>query len=82
MTCGVFVALKGNGLKLKKEKYLFLQDEICYVGYKINKSGLNPIPEKLDVILNAPTPTNVSELKAYLGMLNYYHKFLNRLSTV
>ena len=72
--CEVFVVFKGNGLKLKKEKCLYLKDGIYYLGHKINKCGLSPIPEKLDVILNTPTLTNVSELKTFLGMSNY--KFL------
>ena len=55
----------GNGLRLNNEKCLFLQDEICYLGYKISKFGLSPIPEKLNAILNTPTPTNVSKLKAF-----------------
>ena len=80
--CGVFVVIQGNGLKLNKEKCLFLQYEIFYLGHKINKWGLSSIPEKLDAILNAPTPTNVSELKALLGMLNYFHKFSNKLSAI
>ena len=78
----VFVVLKGNGLRLKREKGVFLKDKVCYLGYKINKDGLTPIPEKIDAVLNAPTPKNVTELKAFLGMLNYYHRFLDRLSTI
>ena len=77
----VFIVLKGNGLRLKREKCVFLKDEVCYLGYKINKDGLTPIPEKIDAVLNAPTPKNVTELKAFLGMLNYY-RFLDRLSTI
>ena len=75
----IFIALKGNGLRLKREKCVFLKDEVCYLGCKINKDNLNPIPEKTDAILNAPTQKNVTELKAFLGMLNYYHRFLDRL---
>ena len=51
------------------------------MGYEINKCHLNPIPEKLCAILDAPTPANVIELKAFLGMLNYYNEFLNKLLT-
>ena len=61
---------------------MFLKDQVCYLGYKINKDGLTPIPEKIDAVLNAPTPKNVTELKAFLGMLNYYHRFLDRMSTI
>ena len=70
--------MKENGLKLNQEKCLFLRDEIWYLSYKINKCDLNPIPEELDAILIAPTPKNVTKLKAFLGMLNYYYKTLNR----
>ena len=74
--------LKGNGLRLKREKCVFLKDEACYLEYKTNKDGLTPIPEKIDAVLNAPTPKNVTELKAFLGMLSYYHRFLDKLSTI
>ena len=61
---------------------MFLKDEVCYLGYKINKDGLTPIPEKINAVLNAPTPKNFTELKAFLGILNYYHRFLDRLLTI
>ena len=67
--------MKGNWLKLKDLKGLFLQDEICYLAYTINKCDLSPITEKLYVILSAPTPTNICRLIAFLGMLNYDHIF-------
>ena len=78
----IFIVLKGNGLRLKREKCVFLKDNVCYLGYKTNKDSLTPIPEKIDAVLNAPTPKNFTELKAFLGMLNYYHRFLDRLSTI
>ena len=61
---------------------LFLKDEVCYLGYKIKKDSLSPIPEKIDAVLNAPTQKNVIELKAFFSMLNYYYRFLDRLSTI
>ena len=74
--------LKGNSLRLKREKCVFLKDNVCYLGYKTNKDSLTPTPEKTDAVLNAPTPKNVTQLKAFLGMLNYYHRFFDRLSTI
>ena len=55
--------------------------EVVYLGYKINKQGIYPVAEKVTAIKNAPSPTNVTELKAYLGMLNYYNRFLPDLAT-
>ena len=37
---------------------------------------------KLDALLNLPAPTDVSKLKAFLGMVNYYGKFIGQLSTL
>ena len=40
------------------------------------------MPEKIDAVINAPRPTNVSTLRAYLGLVNYYHRFLPNIVTV
>ena len=50
-----------------------MQPEVIYFGFEINKEGIFPVPEKIDSIKNAKSPTNTSELKSYLGLLNYYH---------
>lgn len=44
--------------------------------------GLHPVHEKVQAIKEAPTLSNVTKVKAYLGLLNYYNKFLPNLSTV
>ncbi len=53
-----------------------------FLGHKVDETGLHPAPGKVLAIQNAPSPKNVTELKAYLGLLNYYNKFLSNLSTV
>ncbi len=47
----------------------------------IDEKGLDPLPEKIEAIHQAPTPKNVTELKSYLRLLPYYGKFLPNLST-
>jgi hypothetical protein len=54
---------------------------VTYLGYVIDAQGLHPLPEKVEAIQQAPTPTNVAELKSYLGLLTYYGKFLPNLAT-
>ena len=66
--------IKANGLRLRLKKYAFIQNEVIYLGYKINKDGIFPVKEKIDAIKSAKEPTNVSELKSFLGLLNYYHR--------
>lgn len=53
---------------------------MTFLGHKITASGLHPLTEKVEAIAEAPEPQNVSELKAYLGLLNYNHTFLPKLS--
>ncbi len=55
---------------------------MIFLGHRISAAGVQPVTEKVQAIQEAPTPQSVSELKAYLGLLNYYHKFLPSLSTV
>ncbi len=56
--------------------------KVKYLGHVISKDGLQPTGEKVKAITEAPKPTNVSELKAFLGLVNYYGKFMQNLSTV
>ena len=59
----------------------FLAPSVSYLGHIIDATGLHPLPDKVQAIEKAPTPTNVTELKSYLGLLTYYGKFLPDLAT-
>ena len=77
----VLCRLSAAGMKLKSDKCSFLLQEVKYLGHKITGKGLQPTAEKVQAIVDAPQPTNVTQLKSFLGMLNYYGKFLPNLST-
>ena len=55
-----------------------MKPSVTYLGYQIDKVGIHPVPEKVKAIQDAPHPKNVHELKAYLGLPNYYSKFHRR----
>lgn len=78
----VLQRLRDMGLTVKLEKCKFLQREVKYLGYIIDKQGLRPDPAKIDAISNAPTPKDVTQLKSWLGMLNYYGRFIVNLSSI
>ena len=46
----------------------------------IDKDGLHPTQEKVHAIKEAPSPRNVEELRSFLGLINYYGKFLPNLT--
>ena len=77
----VLTRLEKVGLRVKKEKCAFMVKSIKYLGYRIDSEGLHPLKEKVSAITEAPAPKNVAELKAYLGLLTYYSKFLPNRST-
>ena len=52
-----------------------------YLGHKISDKDLQPTEGKIRAIIEATVPQNVSQLKAFLGMLNYYAKFLPNVSS-
>lgn len=50
------------------------------LGHIVSEKGLQPTPDKVKAIMGAPKPKNLTELRAYLGLLNYYGKFLPNLA--
>ncbi len=52
-----------------------------FLGLRVDYTGLHPLSNKVEALQKAPAPRNVTELKAYLGLLNYYHRLLPNLST-
>ena len=72
----VLERLEKIGLRLYPTKCSFGVDSVQYLGYTIDATGSKPTKEKLDAILNAPEPKDLTQLRSYLGMLNFYRKFL------
>ena len=77
----VLERLHKHNLHLKLSKCEFLKSEVVYLGLKISADGLQPVEEKINAVKRAPLPRNVSELRFYLGMVQYYHSFLPGLAT-
>lgn len=63
------------------KKCQFLKEEIQYLGHVICKEGIKPNLKKVDAIKNAPTPLDLEQLRSYLGLINYYSKFIPNLSS-
>ena len=73
--------LERAGLRVKQKKCAFMRSSVTYLGHLIDANGLHPLDEQVRAIKEAPTPRSLGELKAYLGMLSYYSRFLPNLSS-
>ncbi|KAJ8352134.1 hypothetical protein SKAU_G00236100 [Synaphobranchus kaupii] len=78
----VLTHLETYNVRVKLAKCKFLQSSVEYLGHWIDKDGLHPTDEKVAAIVKAPKPNNVTELRSFLGLLNYYGKFLPKLSSL
>ena len=78
----IFTRLKAVGLKLKLEKYCFFKKHIEYLGHLISADGIQPLPEKLESIAKMPAPRNPKEVKQFLGLVEYYRKFVPRFADI
>ena len=72
--------LSDTGLRVKQSKCLFMVPTVTFLGHRIDAKGLHPLADKVKAIEAAPIPTNITELKSYLGLLTYYGKFLPNLA--
>ena len=77
----VLQRLEAAGMRLKKEKCEFLVPAVAYLGHVISAEGLRTSDVKVKAIVDAPAPRNVTELRSFLGLVNYYGKFLPDLAT-
>ena len=69
-------------MRLRRDKSWFLEDSVEYLGHRIDQNGLHATDSKLKAISDAPTPWNVPELRSFLGLLNYYGRFIPKLSSL
>jgi hypothetical protein len=72
----VLSRLRENSLYVKKEKCEFARQEILFLGHKISLGRILMDEAKVKAIHDWPAPKSVSELRSFLGLANYYRKFI------
>lgn len=77
----VLSRLEEAGLRLKREKCSFLQRTVSYLGHVLDEEGIHPDQAKVEAVKLAPHPKNVAELRSFLGLVNYYGRFLPQLAS-
>ena len=72
----LFTLLSSNGLVINKAKCVFGADEIDFLGHHVSAAGITPLPDRIAALQNSSAPTDRTSLQRFLGMVNYYHRFL------
>ncbi len=72
----VFERLRQAKLKLRLKKCDFGKSETDYLGYLVNAEGIKINPKKFEKICDFPVPSTKKQIRRFLGMCNYYSKFI------
>lgn len=78
----VLQRLQNYGLRANLQKCSFLKDKVIYCGHEISADGLRKTTDKVQAVMETPTPKNVKDVRAFLGLINYYHRFMPNSATV
>ena len=76
----VFKRLLDNGLTLNRDKCVLGDREITLLGHKLSEKGVDPGRDKVEAIVNASQPKDVSQVRSFLGLVNYCAKFIPNLA--
>lgn len=76
----VLEILTQHSIKINLEKCSFGQESITLLGHKISKEGTIPDPEKVKSIREMPIPKQIKDLRRFLGMINFYRRFIPQLA--
>ena len=74
--------LQAAGLTLRGSKCSFGTDKITHLGFKYSDTGVAPSPQKTKAISDWPTPTSIKEVRSFLGLVNFYHRFVPHFANV
>ncbi|GBG80263.1 hypothetical protein CBR_g30629 [Chara braunii] len=75
-------ALRDVGFKIALEKSEFFLSEISFLGYVVIGGGLRPDSRKVAEVKEAPVPTSLTQVRAFLGQASYYRRFIKGFAAI
>jgi len=78
----VLAIINKNNLQINLEKCNFFKDRVRFLGHILTPTGCQPFPERLDTIRSLPLPVTVTQLRSFLGAVNFCHRFISNSSQI
>lgn len=78
----VFDRLRKEGVTLKKSKVNLFRSGVKFLGYMVSNKGVGMVDSRTDAIKNMKAPTNVSEARTFMGMANYFRRFVYHFASI
>jgi hypothetical protein len=76
----VLDCLRMADFTVKPEKVVFATQEISFLGHLVSPAGVRIDPQRTRLICEFPTPRDIGGISRFIGMVNFYHKFIPRLA--
>ena len=76
----VLTILRAAGLQLKRSKCIFCAESVEYLGYRVDAAGVHATEDKVQAIKQALCPTSRAELRSFMGLVNFYGRFVKGLA--
>ena len=78
----VLTRLREKGLTLNKDKCVFNMSKLTFMGLVLSERGIGPAKEKVEAVAEAREPQSASEVKSFLGLVNFNARFIPDLATI
>lgn len=76
----LLIRLREANLKLKPSKCQLLQKQVHFLGFTVSQDGVGTDPDKVAAIRDWPTPQNLRQSRAFIGLCQYYRRFVPNFS--
>ena len=78
----IFTRLEHFGIVINPQKCVLGVPSLRFLGHKVCSAGISPLPEKVHAVRQFPLPSTQRQLRGFLGLVNFYHRFIPKCADI